>query len=147
MQLGQGRCATDVLLPEVHHRPRAVADDPYIQASLRRWQAEMLDCLRITMRLPERLFRDDSGELMIRNKELLQRTIDYIEAHPEEWDQTEWRCGTSMCFAGHAAILAGCEWRDETGSFVLLPDMEDRQYHDGNQAHVDDAARFMLGLT
>jgi hypothetical protein len=107
----------------------------------------MLDCLRITMRFPERLLRDDLGEPMVRNKELLQRTIDYIEAHPEEWDQAEWRCGTSMCFAGHAAILAGCEWRDETGPFVLLPDMEDKKYIYGDTARVDDAARFMLGLT
>jgi hypothetical protein len=40
------------------------------------------------------------------NVELLKRTLEFIEANPKEWDQKTW-CGTSCCFAGHAAILAG----------------------------------------
>jgi hypothetical protein len=45
------------------------------------------------------------------NIPLLRKTIEHIEAHPEEWDQTTWAvrtpCGTTMCFAGTALFVAG----------------------------------------
>ena len=44
---------------------------------------------------------------MTRNVELLQKVMDYIEAHPEKHDQTDWFCGTAACFAGHAALMSG----------------------------------------
>lgn len=44
---------------------------------------------------------------MAANTELLERVLRYIELHPEEWDQDNWRCGTSFCFAGHTALLSG----------------------------------------
>lgn len=44
------------------------------------------------------------------NAVLLRRTLDWIEKHPEEHDQTTWRCKTGMCFAGHAVTLAGGRW-------------------------------------
>lgn len=44
------------------------------------------------------------------NIELLDQTMAHIEAHPREWHQRHWRCGTGMCFAGHAATLAGGQW-------------------------------------
>lgn len=50
------------------------------------------------------------------NIELLQRTLDHIEANPQEWDQRQWaarkskaghmECGTAFCFAGWAVQLA-----------------------------------------
>lgn len=44
------------------------------------------------------------------NTELLNKTLDYIEAHPDEWKQDRWAtktdCGTSYCFAGWALTLA-----------------------------------------
>lgn len=40
---------------------------------------------------------------------LLRRTLEYIEAHPEEHDQRHWAqrtaCGTTMCIAGTAVML------------------------------------------
>lgn len=45
------------------------------------------------------------------NKELANRVLEQIEAHPETWDQSEWacfsdnECGTSHCFAGWAVML------------------------------------------
>lgn len=56
------------------------------------------------------------------NVELLQRTMAYIEAHPEQHDQGEWverkpECGTAACFAGWAAIL-------EFGEGVIVDDGE-----------------------
>lgn len=45
------------------------------------------------------------------NKELLKRTLQHIETHPDEWAQERWvtktDCGTSYCFAGWALTLAG----------------------------------------
>jgi hypothetical protein len=41
------------------------------------------------------------------NIELLDLTLWHIENNPETWNQGEWRCGTSYCFAGHAALLSG----------------------------------------
>lgn len=44
------------------------------------------------------------------NVELARQTLEYIEAHPELWDQGNWarktECGTAFCFAGHAVALA-----------------------------------------
>lgn len=44
------------------------------------------------------------------NKRLLRKTLAYIEAHPEEWQQHTWRCTSGMCFAGTAVTVAGGEW-------------------------------------
>lgn len=43
------------------------------------------------------------------NVALLRQTMDYIEAHPEEWDQRVWSCGTTACFAGWAVKLSGID--------------------------------------
>lgn len=40
------------------------------------------------------------------NVELLQKTLQYIKDHPEEWNQSSWDCGTTACFAGWACRLA-----------------------------------------
>ena len=41
------------------------------------------------------------------NKENLQKVIDVIEDNPHSWNQKQWHCGTTHCFAGHAQILSG----------------------------------------
>lgn len=49
------------------------------------------------------------------NVPLLRKTLEYITAHPEEWDQAYWgtrvindnACNTSHCLAGHAVVLNG----------------------------------------
>lgn len=53
------------------------------------------------------------------NKELLKTTLDLIKVKPEEHNQNNWvntslysPCGTTMCFAGHAAVLSGAEIPD-----------------------------------
>jgi hypothetical protein len=45
----------------------------------------------------------------VANAELLKLTMDFINLFPEKHDQGEWvnPCNTTMCFAGHAASLAG----------------------------------------
>lgn len=58
------------------------------------------------------------------NIELMERTLAHIEANPEHWQQTTWRCSTGMCFAGWAATLAGVEW--------VVPDPGKAYELDGN---------------
>jgi hypothetical protein len=41
------------------------------------------------------------------NKENVKKVLDAIKANPESWDQTQWHCGSSHCFAGHAQLMSG----------------------------------------
>ena len=43
------------------------------------------------------------------NVPLLRKTLEYVESHPEEWDQSTWICGSAGCFAWHAAMIDGAE--------------------------------------
>lgn len=100
------------------------------------------------------------------NIELLEKTMQHIETHPEDWNQETWRCGTGMCFAGHAATLAGREWASENpdgdNSMMILakPDEFDSASFEETYSHktgrwtttdrkvvlVEDVARSELGL-
>lgn len=40
------------------------------------------------------------------NWTLFERTLAAIKANPEHWDQGDWHCGTSHCFAGFAQVLS-----------------------------------------
>lgn len=98
------------------------------------------------------------------NVPLLKRTLAHIKANPSGWNQDNWRCGTGMCFAGRAAILAGGTWYspdpDERGIYEGLPvavlmladgddDPEDvAVLPNGTRVvHVRDRAQRILGLT
>lgn len=52
----------------------------------------------------------------MKNYKLLDETLAYIEAFPDEWDQNNFvnLCGTKFCFAGHAALAAHPGWYLET---------------------------------
>lgn len=41
------------------------------------------------------------------NINLLKKVRDEIVMNPESHDQSNWFCETSMCIAGHAAVLSG----------------------------------------
>lgn len=43
------------------------------------------------------------------NVPLLDATLNHIIQNPKDWNQNEWRCGTSYCFAGWAAVISGWE--------------------------------------
>jgi len=101
------------------------------------------------------------------NLELLNSTLARIKELPQEYRQSTWVsqaennvCGTTMCFAGHAAVLAGAEipnpkkhsivdWfvaEDENNSYLNL---DDAYYSNGDtpNQHVQDFATKALGLT
>jgi hypothetical protein len=44
--------------------------------------------------------------VFVKNASLACQTLDYIREHPAEWDQHDYFCGTTACFAGRA-ILTG----------------------------------------
>jgi hypothetical protein len=41
---------------------------------------------------------------------LMERTYAAIVADPGSWNQETYRCESGMCFAGHAAVLAGASF-------------------------------------
>ncbi|MGI5485194.1 hypothetical protein [Microtetraspora malaysiensis] len=97
---------------------------------------------------------------MTLNIDLLKRTLEHIEATPEEWYQGAYRCGTGMCFAGWACTFAGGVWAggpDEWDGEDLIADEGDGDdasflYEDmnGNDVYGVSAgrrARRLLGLT
>jgi hypothetical protein len=86
------------------------------------------------------------GELLAMpraNLDLLDETLDYIETHQDEWDQSSWasrtECGTTCCFAGTVAVLTGHELRwDERNHST---------YHVTSGHSIEQVAREALGLT
>lgn len=77
----------------------------------------------------------------VHNTQLLQETIAAVLAQPEKHKQSEWRCETGMCFAGHAAMLAGAEWahpEDLTNPYIKTTGTLD--------VHVSNYAAEALGL-
>lgn len=42
-----------------------------------------------------------------RGAELAQEVAEYITAHPDEWDQGTWGCGTTACFGGRSLLMTG----------------------------------------
>lgn len=89
------------------------------------------------------------------NVPLLQKALDHIEQHPEEWRQGVWgmatslnSCGTVACLAGHISLLDG--WTpvyDEDGS-TTAPDRFGHEWfgvkRDGQIANVSYAAEMAL---
>lgn len=85
------------------------------------------------------------------NVELLNETLAYIETHPEDWRQGEYRCGSGMCFAGWAATLSGREWLvpdpDSMASNLLSPEGDEEPSMLRGGVHVHEVAERLLGLT
>lgn len=43
---------------------------------------------------------------MEKNTDLAYQALDYIREHPQEWDQRDYFCGTTACFAGRVCLIA-----------------------------------------
>jgi hypothetical protein len=41
------------------------------------------------------------------NKELVEKVLDHLREHPQEWDQDQWFCETTACFGGRALLMSG----------------------------------------
>jgi hypothetical protein len=82
---------------------------------------------------------------------LLKKAVEYVDAHPEEWDQEEWyaedHCGTVACLAGRTCLLAGDTPSD------LEPGLNGRLQtafivrDGGGVQDISERARELLGLT
>jgi hypothetical protein len=44
------------------------------------------------------------------NVGLAHKALVWINNHPDEWNQSSWRCQTGMCFAGIVDQIAGGKW-------------------------------------
>jgi hypothetical protein len=81
------------------------------------------------------------------NVPLLQKALDHIEAHPEEWEQELWGkrqpCGTTACLAGHITLIDGWTPVLHGLSFGEWLDVE----RDGRKETVPVAATLSLGIS
>ncbi|MEV4093849.1 hypothetical protein [Streptosporangium saharense] len=92
------------------------------------------------------------GPAVTINTDLLRRTLEQIENHPETWCQADYRCGSGMCFAGWTCQLAGGTWAADSEAplgecLIAEPDEEETFTHDDLlliSAHT--RARRLLGL-
>ncbi len=97
----------------------------------------------------------------MRNIKLLIKTIDAINKSPELHDQNSWidfeggtnMCQTSMCVAGHTAVLAGAEVpsRDHYGKYGWTLNisgelLNQNDWEDGDSMTVSYFAKEKLGF-
>lgn len=87
------------------------------------------------------------------NVGLLKLTLDYIKLFPEKHDQGDWvdPCNSTMCFAGHAAMLAGATfkkkiWEDEY-EWLVDPETGKHTREGSEREYVQYFAARQLGLT
>jgi hypothetical protein len=99
---------------------------------------------------------------MAKNVTLLNATMNLIKANPQLHDQGMWvdPCATTMCFAGHAAVLAGATFDKEiwanqedwdvdpkTGQHVNPYEYDGGEDEENWPIHVAEFAMNKLGLT
>jgi len=51
------------------------------------------------------------------NKTVSRLVLDHIRAHPEEWDQRHYHCGSAHCYMGLCDIFLG-KHKKENGNFL-----------------------------
>lgn len=88
------------------------------------------------------------------NIPLLRKTLEYIEEHPDEWNQDSWAerrsgCGTTMCVAGTAAYLSGANlvWTAGGAGDISFVEATSCRTEDGLYHDIEDYATDLLGLT
>lgn len=81
----------------------------------------------------------DRKEFRCTGREAALAALARIDADPEAWDQTRWRCGTGGCFAHHVVVAAGGGWLhpDKESETVILPGIE-------GVLHVSEACDLVL---
>lgn len=96
--------------------------------------------------------------------DLLDLVLHHITEYPDTWRQDFYRCGSSYCVAGHAAVFSGYQWAFPTYSddsyLVARPEdaadafTVDHHVRNGEPlpapltiVECDDVARRLLGLT
>lgn len=99
-----------------------------------------------------------TDDLPALNRELMERTMEYVRAHPEQHDQSYWiqlkKCGTTRCFAGWAVELgteggtvpvlgSGRSYDDPDGTLVCYVARADS----ADEVSVPTLASELLGLT
>lgn len=79
------------------------------------------------------------------NAELAYLVLDHIDAHPDQWDQATWECGTVACFAGWTVKLSGGSLEDLTDRVGILTPLVIEGPAEIVGLEVDVAAELLLG--
>lgn len=77
--------------------------------------------------------------------DLLDRVMDHIETHPEEYFQLDWVCGTTACVGGRTCILSGDTPKLIRRGTQIRADFVVTVA--GDTRDIGDRARELLGLT
>lgn len=77
------------------------------------------------------------------NTQRFVAVLEAIERSPKHWDQTDWHCGTSHCFAG-VAQLQEMKMSIKTSAKKLYARTSHR---DGLFVYISEVAQRWLGLT
>jgi hypothetical protein len=86
---------------------------------------------------------------MAANMDLIARTLGQIIVNPEEWTQATWRCGSGMCFAGHAAALSGHQFAAPANSLYaeyVFDDEGEALWDEVEKIVVEDAMKTVKSL-
>lgn len=74
------------------------------------------------------------------NTDLLRKTLQHIEKHPEQWNQVQWVAGSplkpTMCFAARAYTIGTRETLTSVGGLIV-----------GNSRPIAQTAARLLGFT
>lgn len=93
---------------------------------------------------------------MAGNLELLKVTWEFIKKNPEKHNQADFinntQCGTTMCFAGHAAVLSGAEFPKDPfdAHWFLTPDgkLTEKDEHGARKGiYIETYAKDILGMS
>lgn len=93
---------------------------------------------------------DDPESVAAVDAVLLTKALEYITAHPEEWNQCCWvryrpGCGTTACLAGTTVVLAGYDI-DWTRGHQKHPNGTVVAGLTTDGTAIEDRARMLLGL-
>jgi hypothetical protein len=94
------------------------------------------------------------------NRDLVNRTLAYIETYPERWKQDWWAtkrdigkkdlCDTTFCFAGTALFLSGARFKfNGEESYLVYTDSlpEAVRLEGAVTQHISQAAEALLGFS
>lgn len=93
---------------------------------------------------------------MAGNLELLKATWEFIKKNPSKHQQSDFinntQCGTTMCFAGHAAVLSGAEFPTDPqdSSWFLTPEgklTEKNEWGQRDGIYIEQYAMDVLGMS
>jgi hypothetical protein len=84
------------------------------------------------------------GRELVVNVVEVERTMRYIQDHPDRHNQAEWICGTGGCYAGLTCLLSG--WKSFLGTELVYKNADEYDCDTSQLREVQEVARGILGI-